>query len=341
MARGEQTLRHWNLLRVLQTRGEGMALKELAEAFGVSERTIQRDFEILHELGFPIEHQEDDHGKRLWRMQHNFLQTGPLMLSFTEAVSLHLAKRMLNPLAGTHLAEGMETILDKIRSIVPAGALSYFEDLDEVVHIRRTGTTDYAPHAETVRLLIEAARTDRSVEVTYHALLRSEQYTTPYDPYGLIYYDGDLFVIGHSHQADGVRTFKIPRIVAAKATDKRFQRPERFDVAEAFGASFGIYQATGQPIEIAVKFTGVAARLVEERIWHESQRLAWLPTEDTLFEQDAEDPDTLVATFRLASVVEFKRWVLSYGSQAEVIKPDCLRAQIRDELLAAARGYGD
>ena len=63
MARGEVILRQWNLLKTLQTRGEGIPLRELAEQFEVSERTIQRDFEILQELGFPIGHEEDEYGK--------------------------------------------------------------------------------------------------------------------------------------------------------------------------------------------------------------------------------------------------------------------------------------
>ena len=75
MARGEQILRHWNLLKTLQTRGEGMPLRQLAEEFEVSERTIQRDFEMLQELGFPIAHQEDEYGKRYWRMPHDFFRT--------------------------------------------------------------------------------------------------------------------------------------------------------------------------------------------------------------------------------------------------------------------------
>lgn len=63
MARGEQILRQWNLLRTLQTRGQGLPLRELAAESGVTERTVQRDFEVLQELGFPIDYQEDEIGR--------------------------------------------------------------------------------------------------------------------------------------------------------------------------------------------------------------------------------------------------------------------------------------
>ena len=94
MARGEQILRHWNLLRALQTRGQGLTLRELAEEHEVSQRTIQRDLEILQEMGFPIDHQEDEYGKRFWRLPHDFFKTGPLVLCLTEALSLHLAEHL-------------------------------------------------------------------------------------------------------------------------------------------------------------------------------------------------------------------------------------------------------
>ena len=172
MARGEQIQRHWNLLRMLQTRGEGIPLRQLADDFDVSERTIQRDFEMLQELGFPIEHDEDDYGKRFWHMPHDFFRTGPLVLSLTEAVSLHLAERLFAPLTGTPFAEGLRAVLQKIRSSVPEQALDYFAGLEETLHVRRVGVTDYSAQADTIRTLTNAARTCESVEITYRSLWR-------------------------------------------------------------------------------------------------------------------------------------------------------------------------
>ncbi|MGB2987584.1 MAG: WYL domain-containing protein, partial [Phycisphaerae bacterium] len=81
--------------------------------------------------------------------------------------------------------------------------------------------------------------------------------------------------------------------------------------------------------------------LVEERLWHESQRLQWLPADDTLFEQAPDEPEALMATFRLANMVEFKQWIKGFGDQAEVLRPGWLRGEMRVELLAATRRYGE
>jgi len=339
MARGEVILRQWNLLKALQTRGEGIPLKNLASQFDVSERTIQRDFEILQELGFPIAHEEDDYGKRFWRMPHDFFRTGPFVLSLTEAVSLLLAERVLTPLAGTYLAEGLLTVLEKIRSQVPQRALDYFSELDETIHVRRMGAADYSEHADTIRTLVDAARAEKTVEVSYRAIWRGAEYTTAFDPYGLIYYDGDLFTIGRSHRADDVRMLKVTRILEAQGTDRGFTRPVDFRLEDEFRTSFGILRSGSEPVEVTVRFTGATAALVAERVWHESQQLTWLPAEETLFEQPSDELDTLMARYRLSGVAEFKRWIKGFGEQAEVLNPAWLRAELYAELRDAAERH--
>ncbi len=341
MARGEQILRQWKLLQTLQRRGIGVTLRELSDEFEVSERTIQRDLEMLRELGFPIVYESDPVGKRYWKMPHDFFRSGPLVLSLTEAVSLHLAERFFAPLAGTHFAEALESVLEKIRSLLPAEALEHFRALDETVYVRPPARADYSRYAGTIRLLTESARSQKSVQVRYCSVWRGETYTTLFDPYGMVYYDGDLFCVGRSHRAADVRIFKITRIRKAEPTERTFRRPSGFSLERRFRASFGILARPGKPIEIRVRFRGPAATLVQERVWHESQRLEKLPAERTLFEPHPKRPGDVLARFRLTDVVEFKKWLKGYGDLAEVLSPAWLREQMREELLAAAGLYDD
>jgi predicted DNA-binding transcriptional regulator YafY len=339
MPRGEQIQRQWNLLRMLQTRGEGIPLAQLANECDVSERTIQRDLELLQELGFPVEFGEDEYGKRFWRMPADFFKTGPLTLSLTEAISLHLAERVLAPLAGTHFVAGLQSIQEKIRSLMPAQAMDYFSGLGSTLLVRPVAATDFSRHSDIIKTLHEATLDEQTVEVEYHALWRGDRYKTLYDPYGLVLHLDDLFVVGRSHRADAVRIFKVSRIFSAGLTASRFERPEGFDLETFFRGSFGIIQADQEPIEIAVQFKGVAAAVVEERIWHDSQKLEWLPATANLFDHEPEKGHSLVATFKLAEVIEFKRWLKGFGDQAVVLRPEWLRREIRDELLAAAARY--
>lgn len=341
MARGEVILRQWNLLKMLQTRGEGIPLRQLADEFGVTERTIQWDFEVLEELGFPLEHETDDYGKRFWRMPHDFFRTGPLVLSLTEAVSLHLAEKLFMPLAGTHFAEGLRSVLENVRRLVPEKALEYFSELDETLYVRRIGVTDYSTHAEKVRVLADAARAERCVEMTYCSVWRGAEYATLCDPYGLVYYEGDLFLVGRSDRVDDIRLFKVPRIASVAATTETFERPADFRLQTHFEDCFGIMRSGAEPLDIVVRFTGPGAALVEERDWHGSQELSSPPAEATLFDENTDETQAIIARFRLSNVVEFKRWLKGFGDQAELLRPDWLRRELHDELLAAAAKHAD
>ena len=59
-----------------------------------------------------------------------------------------------------------------------------------------------------------------------------------------------------------------------------------------------------------------------------------------MFNGQGHETDALVATFHLAEVIEFKRWVKGFGDQAVVLRPEWLREEIRQDLLAAAAQYG-
>ena len=338
MARGDQLLRQWKLLKMLQTRGEGMPLAQLADELGVDERTIQRDFEMFDEIGIPLTHASDEYGKRYWKLPPNFLQRGEIVLSHTEALALLLAEQLFEPIDGTHLAEGLGSIIEKIRTCVPAKALEYFSDVDTLTHIPRFGRTDHKPHAEKIRALIEAAQGQRSVNLTYRPLWQSGEFTTLFDPYGLVLFDGNLFALGHAHNKNGIRILKVVRIMDLEPTRQAFE-PLETDIRRHFEHSFGIVQGSGEPVRIVVKFTDKAAQLVGERIWHQSQRLEWLPGDATLFEPVSNEPEALIATFRLAETGVFKGWLKGFGDQAEVLEPVSLRHELREELLAAARLY--
>lgn len=48
----------------------------------------------------------------------------------------------------------------------------------------------------------------------------------------------------------------------------------------------------------------------------------------------SERDGSVVLTMRVADTLELRRWVLSFGSEAEVLEPESLRQEIRDEAQA-------
>ncbi len=327
MARGESLLRQWKLLKILQSRRTGTSLGDLADLAGYTERTIQRDLRLLIEAGFPISHDQDVFGKRFWRLPSQFLERENTVLSLTEAVSLYFAKELLAPLTGTSLAEGLDSVIDKIRTLLPQTALEHFAQLGDRILVRSAGQTDYRKHKQTVSVLSEAVQTDRVVQITYRSVWRGDKYTAAVHPYGLVYFEGDLYLVGHSERSKAVRVFKVTRILEARKTATGFRRPEGFSLDEHFLGSFGIMQPGDGEMEALVEFDPSIAAIIEERQWHPSQRLRASPD------------GKLLANYRLNNTVEFERWIMSFGPHAHVLKPPVLRKRVHDMLLAALQGY--
>jgi len=79
-----------------------------------------------------------------------------------------------------------------------------------------------------------------------------------------------------------------------------------------------------------LKFVPSAAKYIREKIWHESQHLQVNPDQ------------SVTMTLSLRSLIEVRRWVLSWGSECEVLAPAALKDDIRREAsLIVARSSSD
>jgi predicted DNA-binding transcriptional regulator YafY len=54
MARGDQLVRQWRLVKLLVETREGLSVVQLSRALGTTIRTVYRDLEILERADFPL-----------------------------------------------------------------------------------------------------------------------------------------------------------------------------------------------------------------------------------------------------------------------------------------------
>ena len=185
MARGSQLQRQWQLLRVLESNRFGVNIEELAERTECSRRTIERDLGILQKMGFPIHAETRDYGKKFWRLQKHFLESDQLVLGPTELVSMYMARELMKPLSGTCFGKGMEELWGKIKTLLPAKALSYFMQLDESILVRlrkvKNGQKE-SPFLEPVQRAIEECKV---LKLTYSSYRDDKGYEMDFHPYGL------------------------------------------------------------------------------------------------------------------------------------------------------------
>jgi len=337
MAKGSQLSRQWQLLRVLESFRFGISIEELAKKVQSSRRTIERDLATLRKIGFPIFCESREFGKKFWRLEKHFLESDKFIVGPTEMISMHLAKQCLTPLSGTCFGEGLEQLWGKIQGLLPEKALSYFAELDETFYVKFfdvDSNPDESAHLEKIRKAISENsiiqieyNPERQGQIEYNPERQGSGYITEFHPYGLVLYEGSMYLIGHSVQAEALRTFKVKRLTNVKITRKSFQRPEDFSLERCVSGSFGIIYKEIKPITVRCEFKGWAAQMIREQKWHRTQ----------VIEEDS--GDTLIASFLLDTTTEFKKWILGFGPLARVIEPEKLKAEIVGSLKKTLLNY--
>jgi predicted DNA-binding transcriptional regulator YafY len=77
-----------------------------------------------------------------------------------------------------------------------------------------------------------------------------------------------------------------------------------------------------------LRFTPAAAGRAGEKVWHKTQTAEQKPD------------GSLLLRMELSDLREVKRWILSWGSECEVLEPEELRKLVRSEAEAILKGSG-
>lgn len=321
-----QLVRQWILLRTLASRRLGVTVKELAEELNVSEKTIRRDFGVFQQVGFPLQDESEEFGRKRWKIEV-VRDTPNLVFTYDEAMALYIARRLTEPLAGTPFGIAAHRAFRKIRAMLSEQAASYVDRFAALFYETTIGISDYHDKSEVIDQIFMAIEEHKNLFITYQSLQATEPVSYDVQPYGLIRHRGSLYLVGRSLEHNEIRHWKIDRMASAEKTKIPFTPPEDFDLEEHLKGSFGIYYGD-EPTKVRVRFAKTVARYVTEKKWHHSQKLREQRT------------GSVLAEFQLDSLVEFKSWILSFGRYAEVLEPDSLREELAAEVAAMAEAYG-
>jgi predicted DNA-binding transcriptional regulator YafY len=327
MADGAQLARQWQLLRILEQFRFGISVDDIADRVECSRRTVERDLATLYEIGFPISCETRDIGKKFWHVEQNFLESDKLIVGPTEMISMHLAKQCMAPLSSTCFGEGLEQLWGKIKSLLPRKALNYFAGLDEKFYVKFFDVDSNPNETTNLESFRKAINNNQVVSVEYNPDRKSSGYKMEFHPYGLVLYEGSMYVIGYSVQAQALRTFKIKRLTSVETTKKTFKKPEDFSLERCVSSSFGIHYKEINRITVRCEFRDWAARLIREQKWHRTQ----------VIEKDS--GNKVVVSFLLDATTEFKKWILGFGPVVKVLEPKQLRNEMKDLLNKTLQNY--
>jgi predicted DNA-binding transcriptional regulator YafY len=321
MPKASAFLRQWNTLLAVAAHGDGRGVDELAKEHAVGDKTVRRDLVALRKAGFPLEETVGRRGRKVWKLAAADLP--PVDLNWQEAMSLYLARRFLDPLAGTYVTEAADRAMAKIRARLGPQALKYLDRMAGAIHLTNVGAAHYGEKAALLDRLDQAIAECRVTLLEYQSERTTEPVTREVHPYAWVFHRSSVYLAAFAAEHREVRLYKADRIHDLQFSDLRFPRPADFDAAAYLAGSFGVFRGTnGRPLQVRVRFLPPVAQYVSEKQWHASQTLT------------RERDGSLIAEFRLSATEEIKRWLLSFGRNAEVLEPTSLVAEMREELAA-------
>lgn len=178
----------------------------------------------------------------------------------------------------------------------------------------RLGVWLDAPHRET---LVSAQISRTAVRFTYRPLGRDAAQRTV-DPYAMVHRQGRWYLVGHDHDRDGRRAYRLDRIeggVKAVGQSGAFEPP---------AGDIGIDDVVPAAPEGAPQSAEVLA----------SDDVAWQVARRARGGGEADDSGWTRFTVGVRDPEEFVGWVLSHGPDIRVVGPDELRTAVVARLEA-------
>jgi predicted DNA-binding transcriptional regulator YafY len=164
---------------------------------------------------------------------------------------------------------------------------------------------------------------NKTITFEYYTMARDETGTRKVDPYHLLFQGGQFYVLGHSHERDALRVFRLSRIrgkvaYATKAEHDFKGRPEGFDpraYANRADWQFGTTRDTAE-------------------VWI-SERIAWqIERHFGRFGEvrPGRDDGAIVFATDYSDTRQLAAWLLRLGEHARVLGPPELAREVADRV---------
>ena len=205
------------------------------------------------------------------------------------------------------------------------GAIQHFDSF-------RSGSIDYSPYQKTMQILIEAMNEQRICKVTYKSIIATKAKSFYIKPLKIFSHKDSVYLHAHLARAPG-KTYAKPkfdpllaihRIKKIEFTERLFVFPDNYDFDKVFKQNFGVIKENAFDVEI--EFNGYFAKYISERIWSPGQSI------------NKKNGKTILK-FNASSKPELLSWVMSFGKDAKVIKPEWLIKNVKEEIEKTQHQY--
>ncbi|WP_067621512.1 helix-turn-helix transcriptional regulator [Alicyclobacillus acidiphilus] len=310
-------------LMMAVNRKRKFTVKELAEEFGVSTRTMLRDLQELSGMGVPL-YSEVGAGGGYRVLTERSLP--PISFTENEAFSIFFACHALRHYSSLPFKASAESALRKFFAYLPDDLKNRIDDMRHRVDFF---THKRAQRAEYLEILLQASMERLPVTIDYG--VRTDQTTRrTIQPVGIYADEGYWFCPAYCYLRKAYRLFRVDRIWSAAIANAE-TIPEPVDVREVNLSNFGLYfQSESESVNVKVKLTAKGIELFRDK--------SWLFPWGKIRVSDA-GTGVLEAGIRASEIPFFAEYFFSFGAEAIVLEPNDLKEAVRAKLIHALKEY--
>lgn len=335
----DMILRQINMLSMIPVLPRKITARDLHDRLAaagqeVTVRTVERD---LHKLSQQFRLTCDEGRPAGWSWVSDEVQVSLPQMDTVSALTHELVARYLIPVLPAQLVQHLSAEFDHARAVLNRMGSSPLGQWSRRIAVLPSGHQLLpAPVDEnTTRIVYEALLAGHRFEADYHAVDSGQPRRYPFNPLGLVYRDGVLYLVATARDYNDPRQFALQRMSAARPLpDQLAKAPPGFDFERYVREEKAFDYPVGDDIELELLVDDRLARHLAE------SRLA----EDQTIELSGEGRHRVRATVMHTSQLVW--WLYSLGAGVEVRAPAALRAKMARrarELVAmyANPGAGD
>ncbi|WP_142829706.1 helix-turn-helix transcriptional regulator [Planococcus soli] len=208
--------------------GEKITAKQISEKLEMNIRTVYRYIDTISTSGVPIISEPGHNGG--YTLMNHFIEA-PLFFDSEEQISLFHAAVFAEE-AGYYGGEALNRAISKLSNYSnQEQETKVNQHVTNLEVISRVSSISVVPF---LKELEKAVAAEYSVKIRYQKNGEKQLNDRLVDPYRILYWNNQWYMIGFCYLRKDIRSFRVDRIESLTLKENRFNRPENFSARDFF-----------------------------------------------------------------------------------------------------------